>query len=56
MEQREPWVIGTISLWERNQRSNNKIGINKKGFVLLTLPGKASSDLSGQGMNRLGPN
>lgn len=56
MEQRKPLVIGTISLWEHNQRSKNKIGINKKGFILLTLSGKESSDLSGQGMNRHVPN
>lgn len=45
MEQRKPLVIGTISLWECNQGSNNKVGINKKGFILLTLSGKESSDL-----------
>lgn len=52
VEQRKPLVIGTISLWEHNQCSNNKIGINKKGFILLMLSGKASCHLSGQGMNR----
>lgn len=56
VEQWEPLVIGTISLWEHNECSNNKIGINKKGFVLRMLSGKGSSDPSGQGTNRHIPN
>lgn len=56
VEHWEPLVIGTISLWEHNECSNNKISINKKGFVLRMLSGKGSSDPSGQGTNRHVPN